>query len=506
MLSVTKSMCLYGLEGLLIDVEVDVSSGMPSWDIVGLPDTSIRESKERVRTAIKNCGIELKSRKYIINLSPSNIHKNGPIFDLPIAVGILSSLNIIKAFNFENTIFIGELSLDGKLKPINGALPICLSAKKYGITKVILPKENSKEAVIVRGIQVIGIEDLKEAISYLNGELKIKPEENQIFKTEKYEEKIDFSEVKGQEFVKRGLEIAVAGGHSICLIGSPGSGKTMLAERVSTILPDLTLEESIEITKIYSLLGKSKGLITRRAFRKPHYSITEKGLIGGGRIPKPGEISLAHLGILYLDEFLEFNKSIIEALRIPMEDKEIHISRNGITSIFPCNFVAIASMNPCPCGYYGSNKKKCICTDRERNLYISKLSGPMKDRFDIEIFVFPVEYEKIENSKEESSKEIKIRVDNARKIQNERYKNEKIFCNSDLTPNLIEKYCKINKDAEEILKISFEKLNLSMRGYYKVLKIARTIADLEGVSQIKKKHIVEALELKSESNLGGKKK
>lgn len=506
MLSVIKSMCLYGLEGLLVDVEVDVSSGMPSWDIVGLPDTSIRESKERVRTAIKNCGIELQSRKYIINLSPSNIHKNGPIFDLPIAVGILSSINIIKPLNLKNTILIGEVSLDGKLKSVNGVLPICLSAKKHGINKIILPKENSKEAAIVDGIEVIGVQNLKETINYLNGNLEIRAEKNQIFKTEKYEEIVDFSEVKGQEFVKRGLEIATAGSHSICLIGAPGSGKTMLAERITTILPDLSLEEAIEITKIYSLLGKSKGLITKRAFRKPHHSITEKGLIGGGRIPRPGEISLAHLGVLYLDEFLEFNKSIIETLRIPMEDKEIHISRNGITSIFPCNFMTVASMNPCPCGYYGSNKKKCTCTDRERNLYISKLSGPVKDRFDIEIFVFPVEYKKIENSKEESSKEIKARVDNARKIQNERYKNENIFCNSDLTPNLIEKYCKIDNEAEKILKISFEKLNLSMRGYYKVLKIARTIADLENVSQIKKEHIIEALGLKSESNFERKKK
>lgn len=277
----------------------------------------------------------------------------------------------------------------------------------------------------------------------------------------------------------------------------------MLAERIPSILPDLTFEEAIEITKIYSLFGKisNSGLINKRPFRKPHHTITEKALIGGGRIPKPGEISLAHLGVLYLDEFLEFNKSLIEALRIPMEDKEIHISRNGITSVFPCNFMTIASMNPCPCGYYGSNKRKCSCTELQRNTYISKLSGPMKDRFDIQISVLPVEYEKIRNSYEENSDSIRERVNNARKIQNERYKHENIFSNSDLTPNLMEKYCKIDKESEKLIKISFERLNLSMRGYYKILKIARTIADLKSEEKIQKEHIIEAIQFKSESNL-----
>ena len=281
----------------------------------------------------------------------------------------------------------------------------------------------------------------------------------------------------------------------------------MLAERIPAILPDLNFEESVEITKIYSLLGKvnNNGLINKRPFRRPHYSITEKGLIGGGRIPKPGEISLAHLGVLYLDEFLEFNKSLIEVLRTPMEDKEIQISRNGITSIFPCNFMTIASMNPCPCGYFGSNKGKCTCNDLQINQYISKLSGPMKDRFDLQISIFPVEYEKIRKKDIETSKTIKERVNNARKIQNERYKNEDIFSNSDLTPKLIERYCKIDKESEELLKISFEKLNLSMRGYYKILKIARTIADLENKENISIEHIIEAIQFKSESNLERKK-
>ena len=502
MLSVVKSMCLYGLEGQLIDVEVDVSSGIPAWDIVGLPDTSIKEAKERVRTAIKNCGIELKSRKYIINLSPSNLHKNGPIFDLPIAVGILSSIQVIRPLNFKEILFIGELSLDGRLKSVNGVLSICLSAKKYGISKIILPQENSKEAGVVDNIDIIGVRCLKEVIEYLNGNMNILKEEKQNFIEETTKENLDFSEVKGQEFVKRGLEIAAAGAHNVCLIGSPGSGKTMLAERMPSIMPNLTFEEALEITQIYSLIGKNKneGLIKKRPFRRPHHSITEKALIGGGRIPKPGEISLAHLGILYLDEFLEFNKALIDILRIPMEDKKVQISRNGITCIFPCNFMTIASMNPCQCGYFGSNKKECTCTPLQRKQYISKLSGPIKDRFDIKISVFPVEISKVKKEKNETSETIKNRVNKARKIQLKRYKNDNIFSNSDLTPKLIEKYCKIDKEAEMLIKNSFEKFDLSMRGYYKILKLARTIADLSGENNIEKIHIIEAIQYRGDIN------
>lgn len=500
MLSVVKSMYLYGLKGIIVDVEVDVSAGMPCWDIVGLPDISIKESKERVRTAIKNCGIELQSRKYIINLSPSNIRKNGPLFDLPIAVGILLSLKIIKKANLEKTLFVGELSLDGNLKGITGALPICLEAKKNGIERIIVPKENCKEINIVDNIEIIGVSNLKELINYLNNKIKIIPEEKEEFKTENSQFLEDFSEVKGQEFAKRGLEIAVAGFHNVFLIGSPGSGKTMLVNRIPTILPDLNLKESLEISKIYSLVGKidDSGLIRKRPFRKPHHSITEKALLGGGRYPKPGEISLAHLGVLYLDEFLEFDKSIIEALRIPIEDKKINICRNSVTTTFPCNFMLIATMNPCPCGYFGSGKKKCTCTENQRNTYISKLSGPIKDRFDIQISVFPVEYDFIKCKSENSSLSIKNRVTSARIIQKERYKNENIFSNAELNPKLIEKYCKIDKSSEELIKKSFEKLNLSMRGYYKILKIARTIADLENKENIEKNHIIEALQFKVE--------
>lgn len=503
MISVVKSMCLYGLEGLMVDVEVDISNGMPCWDIVGLADTSIKESKERVRTAIKNCGFELQSRKYIINLSPSNIHKNGPSFDLAIAIGILLSMKIIKNTNLEDVLFIGELSLDAKIKKVNGILPICLSAKENGIKKIILSKENAKEAAIVNGIEVIGVTSLMETINYLNNKIQILAEEKQEFNKNRKESMIDFSEVKGQKIMKRGLEIAAAGGHNVAIIGSPGSGKSMIAERIPTILPYLNFEESIEITKIYSLLGKTpkEGLIEERPFRKLHHSITETALIGGGRYPKPGEISLAHLGVLYLDEFLEYSNSLIEALRIPMEDKQIHISRNGIATTFPCNFMIIASMNPCPCGYYGSKIKKCTCTENKRNSYIAKLSGPIKDRFDIQISVFPVDYEKIKEKDEEDSKTIRERVNNARKLQIQRYKNENIFSNSDLKPKQIEKYCKIDEESEKLLKISFEKLCLSMRGYYKILKIARTIADLENHENILKKHIIEAIQFKSESSI-----
>lgn len=507
MIAIIKSMCLCGLEGIVIDVEVDVSSGIPCWEIVGLPDTNIKESKERVKTAIKNCNIELLSRKYIINLSPANIHKNGAIFDLAIAVGILYSIGTIKPLIPNDTIFIGELSLSGKLNRVNGILTICSEAVKYGIKRVILPKENAEEAAIVQNIEVIGVSSLKDVIDYLNGKIKIKPTEINLenILNEKENEIFDFSEVKGQLLVKRGLEIAAAGGHNCLLIGTPGSGKTMLAQRLPSILPDLTFKEALEITKIYSITGNLKqgGLITKRPFRSPHHTITEKALIGGGKYPKPGEISLAHLGVLFLDELLEFKKSTIEVLRGPIEDKKVDISRAQMVVSYPCNFMIIGSMNPCPCGYYGSKVKECTCTEMQRKLYRAKLSGPMQDRFDLQISVFPIEYKNIKYNNVETSMQIKERVNLARKIQNERYKDEGIYCNSELTPKLIEKYCNLSNDSEEILKNSFNKLNLSARGYYKILKVSRTIADLDNEKQIKVEHILEAMQYRNLDKLEG---
>lgn len=501
MLSVIKSMSLQGLDGILIDVEVDISSGMPCWDVVGLPDTNIRESKERVRTAIKNCGIELLSRKYIINLSPANIRKDGAILDLAIAVGILKSMNIINEIDLSKVIFIGELSLDGKINKINGILPICVEAYKKGIKKIILPKENAKEAAIVKGLEVIGVEDLIQVIEYLNGKIKINLEEidiDEILKKEKTGQ-LDFSEVKGQELTKRALEISAAGGHNCLMIGTPGSGKTMLSKRMPSILPNLTFEEALEITKIYSVAGilKEASLVSERPFRSPHHTISEIGLIGGGRIPKPGEISLAHLGILFLDELLEFNKNTLEVLRGPMEDRVVNISRVGINVSYPCNFMMVASMNPCPCGYYGSKIKECTCSQSQREKYKAKLSGPMLDRFDIHIQVHPVNYEEMAGKVCESSKEIQQRVNKAKAIQLKRYKEYSIYSNAELTPKLIEEFCKLDKKTEDILNNSFKALDLSARAYYKILKVARTIADLEEKENIEADHILEAIQYRS---------
>ena len=502
MLSIVKSMSLQGLEGILINVEVDISAGMPSWDVVGLPDASIRESKERVRTAIKNCGIQLLSRKYIINLSPANIKKEGSMLDLSIAVGILRSMDAISSDeDLDNTIIVGELSLDGKINKVNGILPICIESLKYGIKRIIVPKENAKEAALVDELEVIGISHLKEVMAYLNGEIKIERERvdiHEILKNNKLK-KLDFLEVKGQETIKRALEIAAAGGHNCLMIGSPGSGKTMMARRLPTILPDLTFNESLEITKIHSIAGKLENstLITERPFRSPHHTISANGLIGGGKIPKPGEVSLSHYGVLFLDELLEFNRNTLEVLRGPLEDRTVTISRVGASLTYPCNFMLVASMNPCPCGYLGSKEKECTCTQKQKDNYKAKLSGPLLDRFDIHIQVPSVDYKKLESKKGESSEKIRERVNNARNIQLERYKEDGIYSNSELTPRLIEKYCALDKESNNILSMSFQKLNLSARAYSKILKVARTIADLDESENIQKVHLLEAIQYRS---------
>lgn len=503
MLSIIKSMSLIGLEGYLVNIEIDVSAGIPCWDIVGLPDASVKEAKERVRTAIKNSGYDMQSRKIVVNLSPADIKKEGSFFDLPIAIGILACSGNINKKSIEDTIFIGELSLDGKINKVNGVLPMCIEAKKLGIKRVILPIENTKEAAVVKEIEVIGAKSLIEVVNFLNYRIHIESTKFDLKKLfhNREAEILDFSEVKGQENIKRALEIAAAGGHNCLLIGSPGSGKTMLARRVPSILPDLTFEESLETTKIHSIAGileKNVALITKRPFRSPHHTVSSISLIGGGRIPKPGEISLAHNGVLFLDELPEFNKNTLEVLRGPLEDKVVTISRINASLTYPCNFMFIASMNPCPCGYLGSREKECSCSEQSISRYIGKISGPLLDRIDIQIEVSQVKYQNLENNtKIETSQEVKKRVNDARKIQQNRYKKEKIYSNSALTPKLIEKYCKLDSKGKQILELAFNRLGLSARAYGRILKVARTIADLANEKNILKTHVAEAVQYRN---------
>lgn len=506
MLTKTKSYALKGLEGYAVDIEVDIAGGVPSVEMVGLPDAVVKESKDRVRSAIINSDYEYPIRRITINFAPAETRKEGSIFDLPIAIGILSSSGQILKDATKDYVFLGELSLDGSLRRINGLMAILISGVQEGYKRFVIPDANRQEACYIEGIEVYPANNLSEVVDHLSGEKPISPLEIVKFNADEVNVNkygIDFADVKGQTTAKRALEIAVAGGHNVLMVGAPGSGKTMLAKCVLTIMPELSFEEAVEVTKIHSvagLLDAANGIVKTRPFRTPHHSVTLPALIGGDRTAKPGEVSLAHYGVLFLDEVPEYNRRSLEALRQPMEDGKVTVSRVMQTVDYPARFMLVGSMNPCPCGNYGSKNKECTCSPQQIRNYIGKLSGPLLDRIDIQVEVDSISYEEFSSeSKQESSSEIRERVKRVREIEHQRFKNDPkgIHTNAEMSNQDINMFCKIDKESKALMETAFIKLGLSARASYRILRVARTIADIENSENIKIEHIAEAIQYRS---------